>query len=43
MRVLNLPLGVHDTFRNALAVEVREEINEVEVLEQERSILAHPL
>jgi hypothetical protein len=41
--VLDLPLGVYDTFRNALAVEVRKKIHEVEVLEQKRSVLANPL
>jgi len=36
-------LGVDDTFGNTLSVEVREEIYQVEVLEEERAVLANTL
>lgn len=35
--------GMDDTLRNSLAIEVGEEIDEMEVLKQERSILANSL
>jgi hypothetical protein len=36
-------LGVDDTLRDALAVEVGEEVDQVEVLKQKRAILAGSL
>lgn len=36
-------LGVDNAFRNALAVEVREQIYEMEILEQQRAVLAGAL
>jgi len=36
-------LGVDDTLRDALSIKVREEIDKVEVLEEERSILSDAL
>lgn len=36
-------LCVNDTFWDTLAVEMGDEIDQVEVLEKERSILAHTL
>jgi hypothetical protein len=36
-------LGVDDALRNALAVEVGEEINQMEILQQERAILSYTL
>ena len=36
-------LGMDNTFRDPLPVKVCQQINQVEVLEQKRTILAHPL
>jgi hypothetical protein len=36
-------LGVYYTFRNTLSIEVREEVDEMEILEKERSILTDAL
>lgn len=36
-------LGVHNTLWDAFAVEVRKEVNQVEVLEEERAVLANSL
>jgi len=35
--------GVHDTLGNPLAVKVREQVDEVEVLEEKRAVLTHTL
>ena len=35
--------GMHDSFRYPFSIEMRQQINEMKILEEKRAVLAHSL